>query len=113
VKLLRGISITSPPKRGAGFAARSYKTKRESTLEQITKGLDEIQNPEARLIVERGLREVSSDADASSLFETFNLLRSSKNADRLLRAIQRARSETLEAQTPDDLRREFGLVEEN
>ena len=113
VKLLnRGNLIISPPKRGVGFAARSYRTKRESILELITKNLDEIQHPDARAIIERGIREVSSDSDASSLLETFRLLRSSKNAERLLTALNRARSENLKAQSPEDLRQEFGLVEE-
>jgi len=45
------------------------------------------------------------------LLETAHLLRSPKNAQRLLKALARARTENLPAETVDDLRREFGLDE--
>ena len=45
------------------------------------------------------------------LMETAHLLRSPRNAERLLTALARARSEELLAETTDDLRRELGLGE--
>jgi hypothetical protein len=39
-------------------------------------------------------------------------LRSPKNAERLLNAISRARANVEDSQTPDDLRKELGLVKE-
>ena len=50
--------------------------------------------------------------ELQSLLETMHLLRSPKNAERLLNAISRARANVEDSQTPDDLRKELGLVEE-
>jgi antitoxin YefM len=41
-----------------------------------------------------------------------HLLRSPRNAERLLNAISRARTNVETSQTPDDLRKELGLVKE-
>lgn len=114
MKLLnKGSSVITPPKRGAGFVVHPRKAKREAIVGYIADELDGIQHPGARTIIERGLQEVSSEADAVSLLETLRLLRSSKNAERLLTALQRAKSETLKPQSPEDLRQEFGLVKED
>ena len=111
VKLLnKGSLVVTPPKRGAGF--RPCKTNRETIVEFIAKKLDDVQHPAAREIIERGLQEVSSESDAISLLETFRLLRSSKNAERLLTALRRARSSTIEPRTPDDVMQELGIGEE-
>jgi antitoxin YefM len=48
--------------------------------------------------------------ELQSLLETMHLLRSPKNAERLLNAISRARVNVEDSQTPDDLRKELGLV---
>ncbi|MFM7887436.1 MAG: type II toxin-antitoxin system Phd/YefM family antitoxin [Pseudanabaena sp.] len=50
--------------------------------------------------------------ELQSLLETMHLLRSPKNAERLLNAISRARTNVETSQTPDDLRKELGLVKE-
>ncbi|NUN64315.1 prevent-host-death protein [Pseudanabaena biceps] len=51
--------------------------------------------------------------ELQSILETMHLLRSPKNAERLLNAISRARVHTEEAtQTPDQLRNELGLFNE-
>ena len=50
--------------------------------------------------------------ELQSLLETMHLLRSPKNAERLLNAISRARANVEDSQTPDDLRKELGLVKE-
>ena len=50
--------------------------------------------------------------ELQSLLETMHLLRSPKNAERLLNAISCARTNPESSQTPDDLRKELGLVKE-
>ena len=50
--------------------------------------------------------------ELQSILETMHLLRSPKNAERLLNAISRARTNTETFQTPNDLRKELGLVKE-
>ncbi len=50
--------------------------------------------------------------ELQSLLETMHLLRSPKNAERLLNAISRARTNVEDSQTSDDLRKELGLVKE-
>ena len=50
--------------------------------------------------------------ELQSLLETMHLLRSPKNAERLLNAISRARKNSEASQTSDDLRKELGLVKE-
>ncbi len=49
--------------------------------------------------------------ELNSLLETAYLLRSPKNADRLLTALQRARARTLKPQTINELRQELGIGE--
>ena len=47
---------------------------------------------------------------ARGLLETAHLLRSPENAERLSRALERARAETVEPQSVDQLRQEVGLA---
>jgi antitoxin YefM len=47
--------------------------------------------------------------ELQSLLETMHLLRSPKNAERLLSAIERARSGMEPPQDPEELRKELGL----
>ena len=54
---------------------------------------------------------VSAD-ELASLLETAHLLRSPRNAQRLLTAIDRAQSRALSPSSVEDLRRELGLVQE-
>ena len=50
--------------------------------------------------------------ELNSLMETVHLLRSPKNADRLLTALQDVKSRTLQPQTVHDLHQELGIGEE-
>ena len=70
-------------------------------------------NRDVVIIRRRGMEDVAliSSAELSSLLETAHLLRSPRNAERLLAALVRARSETLPPQTLEELRREVGLDE--
>ncbi|BAB77696.1 type II toxin-antitoxin system Phd/YefM family antitoxin [Anabaena sp. FACHB-709] len=47
--------------------------------------------------------------ELSSLLETAHLLRSPRNAERLLRALDRAKSGVVESQSLDDIRKELGF----
>ena len=70
-------------------------------------------NRDVVIIRRRGMEDVAliSSAELSSLLETAHLLRSPRNAERLLAALVRARSEALTPQTLEELRREVGLDE--
>ena len=63
------------------------------------------------MIRRRGGEDVALIAadELESLLETAHLLRSPKNAERLLSALQRARSRTEAPQHLDELRKEMGL----
>ncbi|MCU0502618.1 MAG: type II toxin-antitoxin system prevent-host-death family antitoxin [Anaerolineae bacterium] len=67
------------------------------------------------IIQRRGAEDVAliSATELSSLLETAHLLRSPKNASRLLSALARAREDTITTQSLDELRREVGLGEES
>ena len=71
-------------------------------------------NREIVIINRRGNEDVALVAadELSSLLETAHLLRSPKNAQRLLAALNRARSKTSKTHTVNQLRREMGLDEE-
>jgi antitoxin YefM len=66
------------------------------------------------IIHRRGARDVALVAadELESLLETAHLLRSPKNARRLLTALNRARGRKLKPQSIDQLRREFRLGKE-
>jgi antitoxin YefM len=72
-----------------------------------------ISTREPIIIHRRGAGDVALIAadELRGWMETAHLLRSPKNARRLLEAVARARSEDLPAETVDDLRREFDLGE--
>jgi hypothetical protein len=53
--------------------------------------LESIQNSIAKSAIARGLQEAVTDADFSSLLETFHLFSSPANADRLVAALERSR----------------------
>jgi antitoxin YefM len=63
------------------------------------------------IIRRRGAEDVAlvDAAELRSLTETAHLLRSPKNAQRLIAAILRARDQDLPPETIETLRREFGL----
>lgn len=72
------------------------------------------ENREIVIINRRGNEDVAlvSADELSSLIETAHLLRSPKNAQRLLAALNRARSRKLKPQSVAKLRREMGFDEE-
>lgn len=63
------------------------------------------------IIRRRGGEDVAlvSAEELASLIETAHLLRSPKNAERLLNALARAQTEEMEPTTVKELRRELGL----
>ncbi|HKP72830.1 MAG TPA: type II toxin-antitoxin system prevent-host-death family antitoxin [Pyrinomonadaceae bacterium] len=70
-------------------------------------------NREVIIINRRGAEDVAlvAAAELSSLLETAHLLRSPKNARRLLSALTRAKARTVKPQTVAKLRREMRLEE--
>jgi antitoxin YefM len=72
-----------------------------------------ISTREPIIIHRRGADDVALIAadELRGWMETAHLLRSPKNAQRLLEAIAQARSEDLPAETVNELRREFNLGE--
>jgi antitoxin YefM len=74
--------------------------------------LDQVaDNREIVIISRRGYEDVALVAvsELSSLLEVAHLLRSPKNAQRLLAALKRATSKKLKPQALEELRREMGL----
>lgn len=73
-----------------------------------------IEDREIVIINRRGGEDVAlvSAAELSSLLETAHLLRSPKNAQRLLQALIRAKTKTSRPQTLNSLRQELGVDEE-
>lgn len=74
--------------------------------------LDEVtQNQEVVIVNRRGKEDVAliSALELSSLLETAHLLRSPKNAERLLDALERAKSDTESVHNMKSLRDEIGL----
>ncbi|MGH7782173.1 MAG: type II toxin-antitoxin system Phd/YefM family antitoxin [Candidatus Binataceae bacterium] len=69
---------------------------------------------EALIIHRRGARDVALIAadELESLIETAHLLRSPKNAIRLLTALRRAQSKRLKPRSVEELRRNFALGHE-
>ena len=70
-------------------------------------------NREVVIIHRRGAGDVALIAaeELGGLLETAHLLRSPKNAERLLTALARAQSRTLSPQSIEELRSEIGLDE--
>jgi len=70
-------------------------------------------NREIIIINRRGAEDVAlvSASELSSLMETAHLLRSPKNAERLLSALKRAKARKVKPQRVEKLRREIGLDE--
>jgi antitoxin YefM len=84
-------------------------TKARANLAQL---LDEVvDNNEVVIITRRGSEDVAmiSASELSGLAETAHLLRSPKNAERLLWALERAQARTGKSQTVDELKGEVGL----
>ena len=75
---------------------------------------DEVtENREVVIISRRGAEDVVliAASELAGLTETAHLLRSPRNAARLLKALERARAGTEMPQTVEELRRDLGLVE--
>jgi antitoxin YefM len=76
---------------------------------------DEVASTREPVIIRRrGAEDVALVAaeELGSLMETAHLLRSPKNAERLLAALTRAQSQELPPSSVDELRRELGLDQE-
>lgn len=90
----------------------TYSNAREnlaSLLEQVAS------DREIVIINRRGYEDVAlvAASELASLLETAHLLRSPKNAQRLLKALQRAQKRTLKPQSLEKLRQELGLETED
>jgi len=88
----------------------TYSSAREnlaSLLDQVT------EDREIVIISRRGYDDVALVAvsELASLLETAHLLRSPKNAQRLLKALRRAQARSLKPQPLEKLRRDLGLDE--
>lgn len=72
-----------------------------------------VQNREIVIIRRRAAEDVALIAadELAGLMETAHLLRSPKNAERVLTALARARAGTVAPQSVEELRREIGLEE--
>lgn len=68
-------------------------------------------NQEVVIINRRGAQDVAliAAAELASLAETAHLLRSPRNAERLLQALTRAKARTVKPQTVKRLREEVGI----
>jgi len=80
----------------------------------LAKLFDEVSNNQETVIINRrGKEDVAliSASELESLFETTHLLRSPKNATRLLKALNRALSDTESAMNLEDLKAEVGIEE--
>ena len=75
---------------------------------------DVAESREVLIIHRRGARDVALVAadELESIIETAHLLRSPKNAARLIAAMRRAGAKRLKPQLVDKLRHEFGLVKD-
>lgn len=86
-----------------------------SAREQLARLLDRVtKDREVIIIQRRGSEDVAMIAadELASLTESAYLLRSPKNADRLLSALARALKQNGQPQSIEELRREVGLEEE-
>ena len=80
----------------------------------LAKLCDEVtENRRVVIISRKGRHDVAliSADELSGMLETLHLLRSPKNAERLLTALDRAKSRTLRAKSVKTLRKDVGLEE--
>lgn len=86
----------------------TYSSARSNLASLLSRVIDD---REVVVINRRGLEAVAmvSASELSSLLETAHLLRSPKNAQRLLRALTRAQAKTQKPSSMDRLREEFGV----
>ena len=90
---------------------KTYSDARAHLAELFSKAVDD---RETVIIKRRGSKDVALIAadELAGLQETAHLLRSPKNAARLLRALERALARTLEPEPLEKLRQEMGLGRE-
>jgi len=86
----------------------SYSNAREKLATLIE---EVIEDREIVIINRRGYEDVAlvAASELSSLLETAHLLRSPKNAQRLLQALNRAQSNSIPSQSLEELRQEIGF----
>ena len=80
----------------------------------LAKLLDEVSlNKEVVIIQRKNAENVAmvSESELSSILETAHLLRSPKNAQRLLKTLVEVQNENEAPQSIEELKREFGLEE--
>lgn len=80
----------------------------------LAKLFDEVANNQETVIINRrGKEDVAliAASELESLFETAHLLRSPRNASRLLQALNRALANTEASQSIDELKSEVGVEE--
>ena len=90
----------------------AIETSVSSLRANLTSVLDRVaEDQEVVIVRRRGAEDVAlvPAGELSSLLETAHLLRSPKNARRLLAALRRARRGSLKPQSVESLRREMGL----
>ena len=75
--------------------------------------LESITHPKAREYLEFGLADATMGEDFSSLIELLYLCRSHANAERLFAALENDEKPVQVSNTVNELRKEFGLEEEN
>jgi antitoxin YefM len=83
-----------------------------SARANLAKLMDDVtDHNEVVIIQRRGAEDVAliSASELRGLLETAHLLRSPKNAERLLTALREARTQAAEPQTVEELRREMGI----
>ena len=95
------------------MAIHTTYSKARANLAQLCNQVAE--NREIVLINRRNAEDVAliSTSELSSLLETAHLLRSPKNAQRLLTALNRALLRTETAQSVEEFKRELGFGEKN
>ena len=90
----------------------TIETTYSQTREQLKTLMDRTVNNREVVIVRRrnadAVAMIAAD-ELESLMETAHLLRSPKNAERLLGALSRARSSDLKPMAVEDLERQYGL----
>ena len=99
-----------------GYRTVGKKTTYTSARANFAQLCDEVSRTREPIIIHRrGASDVALVAaeELESLTETAHLLRSPKNARRLLTALQRAKSRKLKASSLDQLRHDIGLAKEN
>ena len=82
---------------------------------QLASLCDQVASTREPVIIQRRNAEdvaLISASELAGLLETAHLLRSPRNAERLLRALNRAQEYSLPASSVDELRRSLGLEDE-